>query len=89
MTNYALIKNGVVENIIVVDDMSDYTKPDGYDMVLADNACHMNCKYENGQFVKNLDFIAGQVRKARNLLLAETDLWVAPDRFVTLDEAKK
>jgi hypothetical protein len=89
MNKYALIHNGIVENIIVVDNTSDYTKPDGYDMVLADNTCHMNCKYENGKFFKNLEYIGNQVRNKRNNLLSETDLWVIPDRFATFSEAKK
>jgi hypothetical protein len=86
---YALIKNGIVENIIIVDDLNAYTPEEGYSLIAADDACHMNCKYENGQFVKNLDFIADKVRKNRNMLLSATDLWVVPDRFATFSEAKK
>jgi hypothetical protein len=89
MNRYALIQNGIVENIIIIDNTNDYTNLDGYEMVIADNDCHMNCKYENGKFVKNLEYIGNQVRSQRNTFLSETDLWVIPDRFSTFSEAKK
>ena len=46
MANYAVVKNGVVENMIVWDGVSKYNPGDGVELVLADENARIGGTYD-------------------------------------------
>lgn len=54
MKRYAIVNpDGVVENMIIWDEVSQWTPPEGHTMVKAEEVlCDIGWKYENGAFVR-------------------------------------
>lgn len=70
---YAIIKNGVVENIAVADD-PDFAAAQGW--VLATDEADIGMLYQGGQFLHppvDVDKLAAEARAQRNALLAASD----------------
>lgn len=70
---YAIINNGILENIAVADDPA-FAKKQGW--VLAPENAEVGMSYENGQFLPHkidLEKLASEARAKRNALLAESD----------------
>ncbi|NSX05103.1 hypothetical protein [Cupriavidus gilardii] len=53
MANYAVIRDGVVENIVVIDDPNAWTPPDGTTIVHVEDGTFFDIGYlyVDGQFV--------------------------------------
>lgn len=70
---YAIIKNGVVENIAVTDN-PDFAAEQGW--VLATDEADMGMLYQGGQFLPppaDVDKLASDARSKRNALLLASD----------------
>lgn len=66
MANYAVVKNGIVENMIVWDGVSEYNPGDGVTMILADENARIGGTYDGAfHFIEPTPPEATPEQKAR------------------------
>lgn len=81
--DYAIIENNKVANVAV----SDQNYADAQGWILLPNGFGIGCQYIDGVFLppaRDIDAEWDAVRKRRDQLLAESDVYVLPDRWAAM-----
>tara|TARA_R110000744_G_scaffold42432_1_gene95812 strand:+ start:232 stop:600 length:369 start_codon:yes stop_codon:yes gene_type:complete len=89
MANYAKIEGGVVKNTLVADE--DYAAQEG--LVLLEPGFGVSDFFSEGVFSKNTEKLTQEaensMRSQRDTLLAESDLFMLPDKWDALSAASQ